>query len=81
MDLGLSLSTLDRAPYDRSFHTLTLEQLCYLHHLDHEAELTFCATKVADLQYELEATNVKIHELEVATQDLNDSQAVAMDFL
>lgn len=43
--LGVSADTLDRACYDRAFHTLALECICYLHSLDWEFDLE--VTRVA----------------------------------
>lgn len=80
MPLGQSVRTLDRACYDRSFHTLSLKRLHYLRSHDQETEMDSCASNVIDLEAELDAST-KICDLEVANWDLVDSRESIVKFL
>lgn len=89
MTLGLYACTLDRACYDRAFHTLALERAHYLCSLDREAELDTTTAKVHDLEFELDvgaakvcdlgdeldSATSKVRELEFSNQSLTESQA------
>lgn len=81
MVLGLSPDVIDRTCYNRSFHTLALEWLRYLHSLDREAQLSSSTAKVADLQSKLGETNTKICEMEASVKELDVAMLTTLDSL